>query len=216
MKPLLILGSGGHARVLISLLRRLQRPMLGIIDPHRLIGDSVLGLKVLGNDKQVLHYPPEQIELVNGVGSLPNETGIRSALFNRFSQLGYHFPALIDSHALIAEEVRLEQGVQVMAGVIIQTGTKIAENCIVNSGAIIEHDAQIGPHGHIAPGAVLSGNVTLGANVHIGTGASIIQGISIGRGSIIGAGATVTRDVGEWQIVYPARVHIEHRPAELE
>jgi sugar O-acyltransferase (sialic acid O-acetyltransferase NeuD family) len=209
MKPLIILGSGGHARVLISLLRRQHRPMLGIADPNRLVGDSELGLKILGGDDAVLDYPAQQIGLVNGLGSLPRDRGIRRKLYELFRQQGYSFPPLVDASALIADAVVLADGVQVMAGAIIQTGTVIAENCIVNSGAIVEHDNNIGQHVHIAPGAILSGQVQVGSGVHIGAGATIIQGIQIGRDSIIGAGATVTRAVGERQIVYPARIHIE-------
>jgi len=147
--------------------------------------------------------------LIQPRSSLPKDKGLRARLFNTFNAKGYRFKTLVDPTAFIAADVELSDGVQVMAGVIIQAGTKIAENTIVNSGAIVEHDCRIGRHVHIAPGAVLSGTVDVGDGVHVGTGATIIQGISIGAGSIIGAGSVVTQDIACNRIVYPPRSQIK-------
>ncbi|MFA6051976.1 MAG: acetyltransferase [Methylobacter sp.] len=208
-KPIIILGGGGHAKVLIDMLHRLNCRLIGIVDPNHPIGSTLLGLNVLGADKVVFDYSAAEVELINGVGSLPKDKGLRANLFNTFSAQGYHFKTLIDPTAFIAADAELSDGVQVMAGVIIQAGTKIARNTVVNSGAIVEHDCCIGRHVHIAPGAVLSGTVEVGDYVHIGTGAKIIQGISIGSGSIIGAGSVVTQDIACNQIVYPPRSQIK-------
>lgn len=207
-KPVILLGSGGHARVLLDMLRRLEVEVLGITDPFRPVGTNYCGVKVLGSDPAILAYPVDGVTLVNGLGSLPRDTGLRATLYAQFVMQGYAFQTVVDPRAFMASDVQLAQGVQLMAGVIIQAGTKIAENCIINSGAIVEHDCRIGQHVHIAPGVVLSGGVELGDRVHIGTGAAIIQGIRIGSGSVIGAGSVVTRDVGANQIVYPPRPHV--------
>lgn len=210
--PVALLGSGGHARVLLGMLLRLDAQILGFVDPHRPMGESYLGFEILGGDEAVLNYPAHQIELINGLGSIPGDAGLRQHLFEGFRRHGYRFQSVVDPKAFVAEDVELEEGVQVMAGVIIQAGTKIALNSIVNSGAIVEHDCRIGKHVHIAPGAVLSGGIEVGDNVHIGTGATIIQGVRIGDGGIIGAGSVVTRNVCSRQIVYPARSHIQDLP----
>ncbi len=208
-KPVIVLGGGGHAKVLIAILRRLNCRLLGIVDPNQTRGLQVHGLNVLGADNAIFDYSNAEIELVNGVGSLPKDKGLRACLFNTFNAQGYRFKTVIDPTALIAEDVELSHGVQVMTGVIIQVGAKIAENTILNSGAIIEHDCRIGRHVHIAPGAILSGAVNVSDHVHIGTGATIIQGISIGANSIIGAGSAITQDIAYNRIVYPTRPHIE-------
>ncbi|MDD1619892.1 MAG: acetyltransferase [Methylococcaceae bacterium] len=209
MKPVILLGSGGHARVLLGMLRRLDVEILGIVDPHRSAADEYLGVGILGGDEVIFAYAADRVELVNGIGSLPGDAGLRKQLFKQFyEQHGYRFKTLIDPRAFVATDTKLAEGVQLMAGVIIQAGAQIAKNCIVNSGAIVEHDCRIGCHSHIAPGAVLSGGVEVGDNAHIGTGAMVIQGIRIGEGSVIGAGSVVTRDVGCRQIVYPARSQV--------
>lgn len=208
-KPLIILGGGGHAKVLIDILLRLSCKIIGIIDPHLPINSKILGFNILGDDQVVLDYPPTDIELINGIGSLPNDSRLRVHLFNYFKNNGYQFKTVIDPTAYIAKETCLSEGVQIMAGAIIQVGTNIACNTIANSGSIIEHDCEIGQHVHIAPGAVLSGAVKLSDYVHIGTGAKVIQGIHIGAHSIIGAGSTVTKNIESHNMVFPPKPFIQ-------
>jgi sugar O-acyltransferase (sialic acid O-acetyltransferase NeuD family) len=208
-KPVILVGGGGHARVLLGMLRRLELDVLGVVDPHHPVGIECQGVNVLGGDEALSAFSADQIELVNGIGSLPGDAGVRERLFRQFSTQGFYFKSVIDLQAFIAKDVVFAQGVQVMMGAIIQAGTQIAENCIINSGAIVEHDCRIGCHVHIAPGATLSGGVVVGDNVHIGTGAVVIQGIHIGSGSVIGAGSVVACDIDCRQIVYPARSKIQ-------
>ena len=75
------------------------------------------------------------------------------------------------------------------------TGTRIAENSVINTGAVVDHECIIGSHVHVAPGVTLSGGVQVGDGSHIGTGATVIQGVSIGRKALVGAGAVVLKDV---------------------
>lgn len=208
-KPVIVLGGGGHARVLLAMLRRLQVEVLGVVDPGLAIGGDCLGYPVLGGDEVILGFDSGAIELVNGIGSIPRDKGARARLFNAFSDRGYRFKSVVDADAWLAEGVAIANGTQVMAGVIIQAGTIIADNCIVNSGAIIEHDCRLAEHCHVAPGATVCGGVHLGEAVHVGAGSVITQGVQVGSHSVIGAGAVLTRDVGSRRIVYPARSLIQ-------
>ena len=94
-----------------------------------------------------------------------------------------------------------------MAGAVIQPGTRLGVNTIVNTRASIDHDCIIGDHVHIAPGAVLSGEVRVGNCSHIGCGATIVQGVKLGEATVIGAGAVVLKDVpdGTTVVGVPAR-----------
>ena len=82
-----------------------------------------------------------------------------------------------------------------MAGAVINIGTRVEDNAIINTRASVDHDCHIGRHVHIAPGCTLSGGVSVGDETLIGTGSSVIQGISIGQRCLIGAGGNVLRDV---------------------
>ncbi|CEK10221.1 acetyltransferase [Legionella hackeliae] len=206
----ILIGAGGHARVVAELARLNNIEILGLVDIG--LGQNTFwdnGIKCLGSDEVINNFSPQEIDLLNGIGTLPGKSDTRCSVFNKFKACGFSFPPLIHPRAIVSSETQIEAGVQIMAGAIINPKARIGENTIINSGAIIEHDCIINEHVHVAPGAVLSGSVTLKQNVHIGTGAVIIQNIIIEESSIVGAGAIITQNVMRNHIVYPARSEIK-------
>lgn len=203
----IVLGAGGHAKVLIEALRLHGHKILGItdanVDRH---GTDHVGCRVLGNDDAVLQHDPSGIRLVNGIGSV-DQPHVRRRLFDEFKKRGYTFQTIIHPSAVVASDVVLEEGAHVMAGAVIQPGSRIGMNAIVNTAASVDHDCLISAHVHVAPGTTLSGGVRVGEATHIGTGASVIQGITIGANCVIGAGAVVLTDIpsGERAAGAPAR-----------
>jgi sugar O-acyltransferase (sialic acid O-acetyltransferase NeuD family) len=208
--PVIILGGGGHAKVLIEALLLQRREILGYTDPDE-TRNMVLGLSRLGDDQAILKYDPEKLKLVNGVGSIAS-TSSRKGLYDRFRKKGYRFQNVAHPSAIISSDVRLEEGVQIMAGAVVQPGSRLGANTIINTQAVVDHDCDIGAHVHVAPGAVVSGNVRIGEGVHVGVGAIIIQGVAIGERSIIGAGTVVLKDVPSCVTVVgaPGRVIRSH------
>lgn len=209
LKPLVILGAGGHATVLAELILAEGRQIIAVVSPEVVMDSSPLaGINWLTSDESLsATYSPEQVELVNGLGAIPGND-LHFRLFNYFSEQGYRFASVISPHAMVSKYAQLAEGVQIMAGAIVQTNASISMNSLINSGAIIEHDCCIGPHNHIAPGATLSGAVITESHVHVGTGANVIQAIKIGQEAVVGAGCTVVRDVPAKQVIVPARSRI--------
>lgn len=195
-RPLILLGAGGHARVVTALLRAADYPLIGVCDPA-LVSSGVShweGLDVLGSDEALERFAPDRVALVMGLGQLA--VGIlRKQLYVLWRKRGYQFPALVHPTAWVAPGVELGEGVQVMAGAIIQPGCVIGENSIINTQACVDHDCRIGSHVHVAPGSTLCGAVTVHADVFIGAGATVIQGVHIGEGAVVGAGVTLVRDL---------------------
>lgn len=191
--PVLIIGAGGHARVLIEALAKSGATMLGCVAKEAPALGS-LSIPFLGDDEALCRHAPSSVVLVNGIGSIARPD-LRRDIFLRFKQKGYRFGAVAHPAAILPSEFVLGEGAQVMAGAILQPGCRIGDNVIVNTGSVVDHDCRIGAHVHIAPGAVLSGDVTVGEGAHVGTGARVIQGVKIGAGAVVGAGAAVVRDV---------------------
>lgn len=193
--PVIVLGAGGHTKVLLDTLRACSVAVIGITDsdPAK-TGTAVLGVKILGTDNALQEFPPSAVALVNGIGSV-GQTETRRALFEKFKRLGYAFASVIHPAAIVAPSARLGEGVQVMAGGIVQPDCAIGKDSIINTGASIDHDCRIGAHVHIAPGVTLSGGVEVGDNVLIGAGSTVKLGVCIGAHSVIGAGAVVIKDV---------------------
>lgn len=207
-KPVLILGAGGHAKVLVDALIQSGSEIVGIADADSsLVGTKLLGVPVLGGDEIINNFPQSEILLVNGLGSV-RVTVKRKDFFNFYRTLGYDFATVIHPSAIIASDVVIGEGVQIMAGVVIQPGCQIGCNTIINTSSSVDHDCLIGENVHIAPGVTLSGGVRIGQESHVGTGATVIQGISIGTHSLVGAGAVVVRDVSDRTSVVgvPAKV----------
>lgn len=204
-KPIIVLGAGGHAAVLVDMLRSQGVVPLALVAPTAGAPRAVLADIPLWHDEaKILAYRPNEVELINGIGSLPGSP-LRAELFARYRALGYHFARVVSTQAMVSDYVVLEEGVQVMAGAIIQAGTRIGANSIINTGAIVDHDGHLGSDNHVAPGAVLSGGVVTGERVHIGTGATVIQNIKIGSHTVVGAGATVVKDLANNQVLYVAK-----------
>jgi UDP-perosamine 4-acetyltransferase len=166
----------------------------------------LLGIAQLGDDSAVFLESPNQVRLVNGVGSI-DSTVSRRTVYEKFRERQYVFDTVIHPSAVIAPEVQIEDGVQVMAGAVVQPGSRVGANAIINTGARVDHDCSIDAHAHVAPGATLSGHVHIGEGAHVGTGASIIQGINVGVAAMVGAGAVVVSDVpaGVTVVGVPAR-----------
>lgn len=202
----MILGGGGHAKVLIDTLKLQNMEILGIVDPVIEKGTKVSGISVLGDGPTVFAHPPDSVKLVNALGSI-RSTENRKRLFERFQKKGYSFSEVIHPSAILAPDVHLGEGVQIMAGVVIQTGCTIGTNAICNSRASIDHECQIGQHVHLAPGVTLSGEVTIDNGAHVGVGSTVIQGVKIGKNSLVGAGSVVIQDIAEEATVFgvPAR-----------
>ncbi|TQR32560.1 acetyltransferase [Brevibacillus brevis] len=195
--PIIVLGGGGHSKVLMNTLLMTSFDVKGFTTPDSEDQMKIIfGVKRLGADDIIRSFDPTQYKLVNGIGSI-GYPGIRRELFYSFKNSGYHFENVIHPSAILSKDTRLLEGVQVMAGVIIQPGCIVGANTIINTRATIEHDCLIGDNVHISPGAIICGDVIIGDNVHVGAGATVIQGIRIGKNSIIGAGSVVTRNVTE-------------------
>ena len=193
--PVILIGAGGHAKVLIDALRLQSIEIFGIVDADvNKNGQELMGVPIVGGDEEVMKYSQKQVRLVNGIGST-RVSLLRHQIFVNFKNKGYQFEMVIHPSSVIASDVELSEGVQVMAGAIIQTGCKVGANTIINTRSSVDHDCQIGSHVHISPAAVISGGVVVGEGAHICTGAVIIQGIRIGVNSLVAAGAVVIQNV---------------------
>ena len=207
MKQIVLIGAGGHARVLIAALKRAGTVPRACVDADSAKWQRALdGVTVLGGDERLPELgAPEEIELVNAIGFI-RTAAPRREIWQRFAAR-YRFAIVRDPSAIVDDTARLGAGAQLLAGSIVQAGAAIGENTIINTGAQVDHDCRIGAHSHIAPGAVLSGAVQVGDCVLIGAGAVIKQGVVIGSGAIVAMGAVVIRDVAEGAVVggVPAR-----------
>lgn len=204
-RPIVLIGAGGHAKVVLSVALVTGRNVIGVVDP-RLACDGVVSwrdIPVLGDDNSVLGLNPDKVELANGVGQVVGGS-LREKIYDSFVSHGFRFATLVHPSAWVAGDVTLEYGVQIMAGVVLQPDVTVGFNSVINTGARVDHDCRIGSNVHVAPGAILCGNVDVGSGAFVGAGSVLIQGTAVGSGAVVGAGVTLTRDLARHKILLGA------------
>lgn len=195
--PVLGIGAGGHAKVILEILRDDPRyEVAGLLDiDQELWGRTVSGISVLGDDALLESlFAGGYRHAFLGVGATGSAV-VRRRLYEQATRIGYQFISAVHSKAIVSPSARVGAGAAIMAGAIINADACIGVNVIVNTGAVIEHECSIGDHSHIATGALLAGMVSVGGGSHIGAGATVRQCIRIGCNAIVGAGAVVVKDV---------------------
>lgn len=206
---LAVIGAGGHAKVVIDVLRAQGQQVEACLvtgpkatAPETCNGVPVRHVGAMADALTVLAALGLERAFV-AVG----DNAIRQSLSLELAAAGVVLPNAIDPRAIIAPSVRLGQGVLVMPGAIINADTDIADGVIINTGACIDHDCQIGAFAHIAPACALAGGVRVGALGFCGIGARVIPGIMLGARVLVGAGAVVTCDLhdGVRAVGVPAR-----------
>ena len=207
MKEILIIGAGGHAKVLISIIKKSKMfHPIGYTDIHD--KGLLLGIRYLGKDdilegviKNKRHFAA-----AIGLGTVGLDHA-RIRVFETLERLGFVLPVIVSPQAIVNEDVKIGMATVICDGVVVQPGTSIGRAVILNTKCSVDHDCEIGDFSHIAPGAILSGGVRVGKNCLIGTGAAVIQGVRICENCVIGAGATVIDNIDEYGIYVgsPAR-----------
>lgn len=190
-KAVIILGDGGHAKVVADLCLLLDMNILGVTSLDQAPGSYFWNeIKVLGDDGIIKQYDPEKVGLVNGLGSL-KATAPRMELFLRMKALGFQFLILKHPSAYVSSNAKIGEGVQVFANSVIQADAVIEENVLVNNKVCIDHDSIVQRHVHLAPGVTVCGNVVIGSESHIGCGATIINNVEIGHNVFVAGGALI-------------------------
>jgi UDP-perosamine 4-acetyltransferase len=213
------IGAGGHAKVLIDALRASGRAVYGLVDADpALIGQSVLGVPVLGDDAILPELWQSGVrQAFLGVGTARSTTA-RSRIWRQLHELGFEVIDVIHPTAVISDFATFGRGVTVLARAVVNPAVTLGDNVLVNTAAIVEHDCVIGDHVHLATGCVLAGGVVVEAGAFIGAGATLKPGVRIGAKAVVGAGSVVVRDVPANVVVsgVPARIHSpEVRPCAI-
>lgn len=195
MEKIVLVGGGGHCKVIIDIIKSVRKyKIVGITDANTK-DEQIIGVPIIGNDDVLEDLYNQGVEnafvCVGALGSIQ----IRNKIFDKLKSIGFNIPKLIHKNAIVSPYAKIGEGTCIMAGSIVNPGAVIEENCIINTGSIIEHDCLIGKNTHISPKASVAGGSKIGHDCHIGTGSTIIQGIKIGNNVVVGAGAVVLDNI---------------------
>ncbi len=199
----IIYGAGGHAKVMIDILREGHRDIKirGIVDDGTNTPDEVLGVPLIGDSSSLPNLREAGVRYaILGVGAVTNNK-LRIELIKKLTDAGFEILNLIHPKAIVEGSTQMGSGNQIFGGAIVSSDVKLGDHTIINSGVIVSHDCTIGSYTHLTPGAILAGNVTIGENCVIGMGVTIYLGITIGNNVSISNGVHVMKDVADDSIV---------------
>ena len=205
MKEIILFGAGGHAAVILDILKA-QIANGEAIKIKGLLDDSGklewMGYPILGTTLEANDFNDEDTAFVIAIGG----NKMRYKLSQQYRNLTFY--TAIHPSAILGSHVSIQEGTVVMPRAVINANAKIGSHVIVNTGVIIEHDNMIEDYVHLSPQSTLCGSVRVKQFTHIGANSTIIQGITIGENVIIGAGSTVVREI-------PNRVTAVGTPARI-
>lgn len=197
-KEVVIIGAGGHAKVIADIIEKSGDEVIGFLDDNLNIQGNIIfdGKRVIGTTKEEDVNKFKDKYFVIAIGS----NRVRKLISEKYQDLIWY--TAIHPNAVIANEVEIEEGTVVMAGAIVNPGTKIGKHCIINTSVSVDHDNIIEDFVHISPGSHLAGTVTVKECTWICAGVTVINNITIGKNNTIGAGATVIRNIEEENSTY--------------
>lgn len=212
--PIIIIGAGGHARVIADTLVCAGSIVMGFVDKDgSRNGQEMLGLPIMGGEDVLASFDPDAVRLVVGIGSIGNRSALelRQQISERLRGDGWTLAGVRHPSVIVSPTAKIAVDAQIMAGAIVQVGAEIGTGAIVNTGAVIEHDSIVGPYSHVSIGTVLCGDTRIGSCSHIGAGAVVKQGISLGDGITVGIGSVVisNHDGGVTLIGNPAKEMVQ-------
>ena len=200
-KSIVVVGAGGHAKVVIDCLRYAGWQVVGCTDSDR-TGESCAGAPVIGTDDDLSDLRRSGVEAAFcALGS----NGLREKLCGKLLQLGFDLPSVIGPGA---NSVWLGRGIAVLPEAVVNIDSVVEDFAIINTNSNVDHDCVVGLAAHIGPGAALAGCVHIGARSFVATGSSIIPERKVGEDCTIGAGSVVVRDIPSGCTAFgnPARV----------
>lgn len=200
----MVVGAGGHAKVVIECLRFAGWTVIGCTDADP-SPRSCAGAEVIGGDERLAGLRSE------GVGHAFCALGgnaLRDRIGERLAGMGFDLPAVVGPGSNLSPSASLGAGTIMMPGSSLNVESRIGPMVIVNTNASIDHDADIGRAAHVGPGAALAGEVSVGARSFVATGSAVVPRIRIGSDTIVGAGSVVVRDLPDRVVAFgnPARV----------
>ena len=173
MKRIVLIGAGGHGRVVADIAAMLGYDVLGFLDQNWPELKNNGPWPVTGRaDKAGF------AETVQAGGEVFVSIG-DNRLRQQVSKLlgGTKLPGLVHPSAVISPNATIAEGTVVVAGTVVNAFAAIGAGVILNTGCTIDHDCLIGDFVHVSPGANLAGKVTIGARSWVGIGAVVKEGI---------------------------------------
>lgn len=193
MIDLIIWGSGSQAMLYADLAREFGYRCI-IVDPRcKKRPDWSVTSSFYGADDQLGEAIAKAQGFIVAIGG--EHGGARVSVSQALEKAGLEPISLIDPTANIKSSYSESKATYIAQNVVVNLGSIIGRDVILNTGCTIDHECQIGDGVHVMGAAAIAGRVKIHDFAVIGTNATILPDVEIGRGAYIGAGSVVLNDV---------------------
>jgi UDP-perosamine 4-acetyltransferase len=109
MKKIVVIGGGGHAKVVISILKKTKKyEIVGFTDKDD--KNKILGVDYIGNDNCLQKLYNQNVKLaVLGIGQI-SSADLRRTIVLKVKKIGFSFPSVVSTNAIINEDVNINEG----------------------------------------------------------------------------------------------------------
>ena len=191
MKKIILIGGGGHCKSVIDVIEQeAQFDIAGIVDKPELLGSTIFGYPVIGNDSDLESLAKKYQNALITIGQIKSSS-LRIKLYDLAIKAQFLLPYIVSPNAYVSKHSKIGSGTVVMHNAIVNANASIGNNCIINSKALIEHDCFISDHCHISTNTIINGGVKIGSRCFIGSNVTTKNNITISENSFIKAGSLV-------------------------
>jgi sugar O-acyltransferase (sialic acid O-acetyltransferase NeuD family) len=211
INKIILFGGTGQSKVVKPIIEYNKAKIIAVFDDTAGLKSPFKNVPLYTGFKKLIEWAskvnPKKIGFVITIGNPHGNKRIE--LHKKLLSMGFKPYKIIDPSAIIANDCKIGDGVQILAGSIIMPEVKIGNQCIINTGASIDHECILKNGVEISPGSILCGNVILENNSWVGAGSTILPRLTIGTNSIVGAGSVVTKNIDKNLIVtgIPAKIY---------
>lgn len=207
--PILILGAGGHAKVIIDIISITNEYQIeAIIGQESEEKESFYGYPVYKGDQYLEEFRERGIKKVAiGVGGY-RDNNKRIHLFHQLQDMDFDIINIIHPSTIISKTTQMGLGIVIYPGVVINTDVHLGDNIIIASNSVIDHEAQIMNHVLISTGVNVGAGSIISEGALLAVGSSIIPRVKIGKNVLVAAGAVVVNDIPDGSKIFgiPAKI----------
>ncbi len=208
-KKLLIIGCGGHSKVITDIAKSLGHESICYLDTKE------------QNQVFLNNY------VYNEINENYNENFIvaigdnysRESIYRDFKLKHPQANAatLIHPSSYLSSESAFGEGTVIMPNCVINSHCSLGSGVIINTSSTIEHDCKIKDFSSLATAVNIGGNVTIGFRSAICIGGIVKHGLKIGNDVVVGASSLVLKDIKDNSLCYgiPAKLIRERKPGDL-
>ena len=188
MKNVIIIGTGGHAKVLADIVLCSGDNLLGFLTSDD--KTEFVGFPILGRDTDYEKF--DDCSFIIGIG----DNAVREQFVERMQGVDW-YTAIHPTANIARVDTSIGEGCAIMAKATVCAGAHIGRHCIINTSADADHDSVMEDFSHISALSILAGGARIGKRSFMGVNSCVRDKTSIGADCFIGAGSAVVKDITE-------------------